>query len=394
MASHHVSTSPTPRPELAVDENRATAISRRANIVSSRTHGFNPRNRNGNAAHAVDRARGHDRFRPHHRNRRRDHRRPPRPHRDSVGGGSGGSTKDQNTQTGPAPSTKASSDEATPAAAIAADIDCIICLELIRGPCELLPCHHSHFHLACIERWLCEHPTCPLCKQGVEKIRFVHPEQGESVIDGVPLVSRRPLSQRQLTGLERGRVAYPPPPVRYEYLRAVERRRYVYRHGLYSMHVGTNPLSGYRRVPSPTDFAYTPSLQSRARVWLRRELQVFSSFTTLEPPDSQATTTTTTTDGVEPPLLIRDNPSASADSNPLDVSYSRYRRRVEFTEFIIMTLGMYHLQDGEGKLEESIRPELGGYARQFLHELRNWIRSPATTLDEYDRLVQYPLPLP
>jgi hypothetical protein len=52
------------------------------------------------------------------------------------------------------------------------DKSCVVCMsefqtrEKIR---TLRPCHHD-FHQKCIDRWLKEHNTCPICRETVQTI--------------------------------------------------------------------------------------------------------------------------------------------------------------------------------------------------------------------------------
>ncbi|CAI4217523.1 unnamed protein product [Parascedosporium putredinis] len=59
------------------------------------------------------------------------------------------------------------------------------------------------------------------------------------------------------------------------------RRLDVYRHGLFSLHIGANKHSRYRPVITPHAFTHDPDLQSRARAFIRRELLVLDA---LDPP--------------------------------------------------------------------------------------------------------------
>ncbi|KLJ08115.1 hypothetical protein EMPG_16437 [Blastomyces silverae] len=106
------------------------------------------------------------------------------------------------------------------------------------------------------------------------------------------------------------------------------RRRHIYRHQLYSRRVGTNRLSQYREL-TPQHFNQDAHLVSRARKWIRRELQVFAFL----------------------------NPTSDPDS---------------------------------GQAEELLREFIGrDNARLFLHELQAWLRSPYNSLTDWDRAVQY-----
>ena len=52
------------------------------------------------------------------------------------------------------------------AAARAEAVQCVICQETIRGGDQRLPCAHV-FHRACLQRWLPEHRSCPVCRTPV-----------------------------------------------------------------------------------------------------------------------------------------------------------------------------------------------------------------------------------
>lgn len=146
---------------------------------------------------------------------------------------------------------------------------CVICLDSVSDPCAALPCTHANFDFLCLLSWLQEHPNCPLCKAAVYKVRYTDPQNGESFYR-VPNAARardgaaraeRPADQASrahtdssdsapqrdftyqhlfLRGTSR-RCARPgprprdpprPPPSESE---AIQRRRYIYRHQLYSL---------------------------------------------------------------------------------------------------------------------------------------------------------------
>src|SRR6202012_5169712 len=58
---------------------------------------------------------------------------------------------------------------------------------------------------------------------------------------------------------------------------ALLRRRNVYKLKKYSLHIGSNQISGFRNI-TPMMIASSPALQSRAAKWMRRELQAFDSI--------------------------------------------------------------------------------------------------------------------
>jgi len=144
----------------------------------------------------------------------------------------------------------------------------------------------------------------------------------------------------------------------------VLRRRHVYRRKLYSLHVGSNPLSGHRDV-SPTQIAHSPSLQSKARTWIRRELRVFNFLHT------------------------------DPDGGPSDAGATTSSNAEFLLSYVVALLKKVELKGSNGHAEDLLTEFLGREnARLFLHELNAWMRSPHTKLDQWDREVQYEEELP
>ena len=178
---------------------------------------------------------------------------------------------------------------------------------------------------------------------------------------------------RQFYGAGRGRVhrrrrpAQSPPHQQQQATDdPMSRRRRVYRDQLYSQRVGTNRLSQYREI-TPQVMNQDENLLSRARKWIRRELQVFAFLN----PDNQETTGNT--DGG-------------------DVSTVRRRaNNAEFLlEYIVAILRTVDIKGSGGQAEELLQEFLGrDNARLFLHELQAWLRSPYNSLEDWDRAVQY-----
>ncbi|KAK4107400.1 hypothetical protein N656DRAFT_785304 [Canariomyces notabilis] len=268
---------------------------------------------------------------------------------------------------------------------------CVICLDTISDPCAALPCAHSHFDFLCLLSWLDQRPACPLCKAGVYKVRYTDASKGESIyrVPNAPKnrnsaatsdAATRTFTDSSTRGgaflhnslfrdtdrrcSRRGphRPRSPPTPDE-----AIQRRRYIYRHQLYSLpDVGSNRHSRYRpQPPTPTQLSSTPHLVSRARLWIRRELQVFSFLS-----DSDT------------------DPSSNNNNN------SRRRANAEFLlEYVVAVLKTVDLQSAGGHAESLLADFLGrDHARLFLHELRCWLRSPCGSLAAWDREVQYPDP--
>ncbi|KAL8959855.1 MAG: hypothetical protein Q9193_003349 [Seirophora villosa] len=138
---------------------------------------------------------------------------------------------------------------------------------------------------------------------------------------------------------------------------ALIRRRHIYARGLYSLHVGTNRLSRFRDL-SPQLFSRDAELVSRARKWIRRELQVFEFLQV---------------DGAE------------------EEGVTRRANNAEFLiEYIVAILKTVDIKGSGGQAEDMLQEFLGrGNTQLFLHELKAWLRSPYTSLDDWDRHVQY-----
>ncbi|KAK4154297.1 hypothetical protein C8A00DRAFT_14564 [Chaetomidium leptoderma] len=288
---------------------------------------------------------------------------------------------------------------------------CVICLDSVSDPCAALPCGHAHFDFVCLVSWLQEHPNCPLCKANVYKVRYTDAQTGEAFYrvsnaprtrdstgrddgeagqSGPPPYADSPSRPRftSQNGLLRDtRRRYPrPPPFPNE---AIQRRRHIYRHQLYSLHIGSNRISQYRPPPTPIQFSSTPHLISRARLWIRRELQVFSF---LSDPDPDTTTDPTSSSSSTP------TPARNMNTNPTkdDQIHRRRTNNAEFLlEYIIAILKTVDVQGSTGQAETMLSDFLGReHARLFLHELRSWLRSPAASLAAWDRDVQYSDPDP
>ncbi|KAI1491706.1 hypothetical protein F5X96DRAFT_451622 [Biscogniauxia mediterranea] len=254
------------------------------------------------------------------------------------------------------------------------EICCVICLDSIAEPCEAKPCQHRNFHFLCLCSWL-EHQTkCPLCKSAVNEVHYDFGHQGPNswAVYTVPRLkpdarsraqsnnpTHRPESLNRAS--QRRRREDAPPPRRPTEDEAILRRQDVYRNQLYSLHVGSNPRSGYRDI-SPTIIEAEPHMVSRARSWLRRELQVFEFLRT---------------------------------QNPTQVSGDTMTRRrasnAEFLlEYIIAILKTVDIQGSQGQAQELLKDFLGREnARLLLHELNNFLRSP-WSIETWDRHVQYP----
>ncbi|KAG8670082.1 hypothetical protein FPOAC1_009485 [Fusarium poae] len=263
---------------------------------------------------------------------------------------------------------------------------CVICLESITEVCEAIPCHHRNFDYICLLSWLEQSPKCPLCKAVVSQVRHAldepvaktyivprpAPEPEKQQPDHrpyAPSTIRRQLPPRRRPYARRSRYETPNLSPSDE----IARRRDVYRHNRYSKHVGTNRLSRYREL-TPAVFCADSELVSRARMWVRRELQVFPFLS----PDAGETE-------------LRPRPNA-----PRNTVEQRRANNAEFLlEYIIAVLKSVDIMGSAGQAEEMISDYLGrDNTRLFLHELRAWLRSPYTKLADWDRAVQYETSVP
>lgn len=125
-------------------------------------------------------------------------------------------------------------------------------------------------------------------------------------------------------------------------------RRRIYSLSSFSLHVGTNRVSEYQNF-TPATFTTNSHLQTRARTFMRRELQVFG-------------------------FLAHPN--------------------IEFLiEYVVAVLKKADLKGADGAARELLAEFLGQEnAALFLHELESWLRSPYERLEDWDRHVQYALP--
>ncbi|KAH8693945.1 RING finger domain protein [Talaromyces proteolyticus] len=256
---------------------------------------------------------------------------------------------------------------------------CVICLDSITEPAIAIPCKHDNFDFLCLASWLQQRRACPLCKADVTAVKYelqseqpklyVLPPKPEGV-DGAPVARpSRPRYSPYLNRRHPQRRPYRHRPVGDE--DAITRRRHVYRHQLFSLRVGSNRLSQYREL-TPQLFTQDENLVSRARKWIRRELQVFEF---LNP------------DGDEDGSALSDGVGRLGGQRLAN----RRTNNAEFLlEYIIAILRTVDVKGSAGQAEELLQEFIGRTnARLFLHELQSWLRSPYNSLQDWDRHVQY-----
>ncbi|MCJ1400199.1 hypothetical protein MMC11_003403 [Xylographa trunciseda] len=245
---------------------------------------------------------------------------------------------------------------------------CVICLEAVSEKAIAVPCMHESFDFLCLVSWLQQRPTCPLCKGNVvsvdynwtsgQSFRTYHIPSSlsnDKKTSAIPSEdSRRYHGRRLSTSRYRGPQRQGTPPTADA---ALLRRKQVYRDQLYSLHVGSNRVSRFQDL-TPQRFARDSDLISRARKWIRRELQVFEFLC----------------------------PSAGNDNRVV-----RRAGNVEFLlEYVVAILKTVDIKGSGGQAQDMLQEFLGGdNTRLFLHELRAWLRSPYMSLEAWDRNVQY-----
>lgn len=267
---------------------------------------------------------------------------------------------------------------ASPAELSQTGSECVICTDTITDPCEVRPCAHRHFDYLCVATWLFSDARCPVCRTAVDSL--VRDSTGEALTDfqaPTPTLDLHPRPSSSSSS-SRHRRPWPRVPLQgHPYRRyrswdaapeepstALRRRQEVYLHGRYSKHVGSNRLSRYREL-TPALFREDEQLVSRARMWIRRELQVFS--------------------------FLRPGASESSSSSDRDAASRRRHQNAEFLlEYVVAILKSVDLAGSAGEAENMLSEFLGrDNTRLFLHELRAWLRSPFTRLEDWDRAVQY-----
>ena len=278
---------------------------------------------------------------------------------------------------------------------------CIICLDLISQRATVSPCQHDQFDFVCLGTWLTQQQKCPLCKTAVINVTYRPNDQDSPETITLPATSLPSLSSKDLGTRRqhqvhqrrrlRGRRSSPRPINEIPEDPALSFRRLVYTHALLSARVGTNPDSGYRNI-TPQLFRQDPTLSSKARRWIRREL---SCFDFLRHEDlSRHELTPSAAKGLGISTVTATSMHATAFPHNDGPSLRRRATNPEYLlEFIIAVLKAIDLRGSEGQAVELIGEYIGlANARVFVHELEQWLRSPFVGLEEWDRAAQYVVP--
>ncbi|PWY87979.1 RING finger domain protein [Aspergillus sclerotioniger CBS 115572] len=253
---------------------------------------------------------------------------------------------------------------------------CVICLEPVSEAAVAVPCRHANFDFLCLVSWLELRRNCPLCKSEVTSVRYDLENPNGHKVYQLPVASATASSSshppeasfhRAPRRPRRPRPQQPPHPAQTSD-DPLRRRQHIYRHQLYSLRVGSNRLSQYREL-TPERFNREEELVSRARKWIRRELKVFEFLNpeTEEPASGRV-----------------------ARAGPQRLENRRGNNAEFLLEYIIAILRTVDIKGSAGQAEELLRDFIGrGNARLFLHELQAWLRSPYSSLEDWDRNVQY-----
>ncbi|OQD77161.1 hypothetical protein PENDEC_c003G01619 [Penicillium decumbens] len=238
---------------------------------------------------------------------------------------------------------------------------CVICLETITEPSVAVPCHHSNFDYLCLLSWLEQQPNCPLCKVQLTKVQYDLKNPRGPKAYNVPLTppSGEPhqvsgIQSRALAGgllIDHSRRRRPRPHPRQPQTPSDDPlavRRSVYRNQLYSLRVGSNRLSQYSEV-TPEQFNRDETLVSRARKWIRRELQVFAFLN---------------------PGTEGDQPTPPARPGPQRLEERRANNAEFLLEYVIAILRTVDIKGSAGQAEELLRDFIGRDNARFIQDLR------------------------
>ncbi|GAA5833976.1 hypothetical protein JCM11251_003579 [Rhodosporidiobolus azoricus] len=244
---------------------------------------------------------------------------------------------------------------------------CAVCLSPIENKTVVHPCHHGQFCWNCIRAWTDQSRKCPLCLGPIEhlihNIRSTKDYQIHHLLPLSALASDGPLPPRA----GRRSTIHPALPRHALYgrnrhssasrlndldettwrereeERALERRKYIYKEGLYAKHVASNRYTGFKPF-TPQTFANNADMKARVIKFVRRELQVFPT---------------------------------------VDISF--------LTTYLVSIASQLDLRSAAAiRLISDFLSEQD--AQHLVHEITTFARSPFTSLEGYDRFVQYGRP--
>ncbi|KAM0788537.1 hypothetical protein ACM66B_001665 [Microbotryomycetes sp. NB124-2] len=250
---------------------------------------------------------------------------------------------------------------------------CAVCLSPIVNKTVVSPCMHGQFCWSCIKAWSDQSRKCPLCLGPIKLLfhtirsptdyaiyylhtltttasssasedyahafassssHYHHHPHVPTSLPRYALYGRRhsKLQEDDATWRERKEE------------RALERRRYIYREGLYAKHVASNRFTGFKPF-TPQQFASNPDLKARVIKFVRRELQVFPN---------------------------------------VDVTF--------LTTYLVSICSQLDLRSSAAVrlLSDFVSPD---DAEHLAHEIVMFARSPFQTLEGFDKMIQYGRPV-
>ncbi|KAK0209460.1 hypothetical protein IW262DRAFT_1468716 [Armillaria fumosa] len=233
--------------------------------------------------------------------------------------------------------------------------NCIICLQALVDRTVIPTCSHE-FCFDCLVVWTEQSRKCPLCAQTIgeyliHRIRsrydyqkhYLAPLAKPGLLPLPAAPHREPQVRRRRRRREWGRRDEEEAD---KLDRSIEKRRWVYEHGLYAKHVASNGYTKYRPYPTPAQFAASQEMVSKTTMFLRRELRVWDD---------------------------------------LDVEF--------FTTFTVSLMKSIDIRSESAVklLAEFLDIDTGGrvMAEHFAHEVYSYVRSPFKDLFVYDSVVQY-----
>ncbi|KZT35966.1 hypothetical protein SISSUDRAFT_1008095 [Sistotremastrum suecicum HHB10207 ss-3] len=183
--------------------------------------------------------------------------------------------------------------------------NCIICLQPITDNVVLPACGHRGCCFQCMLLWIATSSTvasghgkssrrCPLCNTPIGN-HIIHGIRGqydferhwlappssptarpstsnETHADNASVRTGQIGPRRGITRVDRRQQVVD------ELERAIERRRHIYRHGMFVKHIASNRHTQYKPTLTPSRFAASPDLISRATKFIRRELRVWNGL--------------------------------------------------------------------------------------------------------------------
>lgn len=242
---------------------------------------------------------------------------------------------------------------------------CVICLTALTTKTRAVatPCLHACFDFGCLVTWLeGVQATCPVCKQTIETVKYGFDPVGTGFHKykvKTPVASpntsqqgsaSRTSSSRQRRAESRRHLPYAiSTSLTSKPADDILRRRFVYKNKLRSLHIGVNRKSRFQNY-TPQSIRSDPELLSKAKAFIRRELEVFEW-----------------TEGNREWLL----------------------------EYVVAIVKSINLRSAEGSAEELLEEFLGkDYAGVFVHELNAYLKSPFVRVRDYDSWAQYTIPIP